>query len=138
MLQRRRVAAGETVGYNATWTAPADTEVAILNIGYADGYWRGFSGRGRALHDGAALPVLGRVSMDLIAVDVTGRAVAEGDWLEHRLRPAARVGGVGHVAIRIADRARAAVRPDRLTGRWPRCWDKKRGGGFPPPRCNRP
>lgn len=82
VLQRRRVAAGETVGYNATWTAPADTEVAILNIGYADGYWRGFSGRGQALHDGAALPVLGRVSMDLTAVDVSGRAVAEGDLLD--------------------------------------------------------
>jgi alanine racemase len=82
VLQRRRVAAGETVGYNATWTAPADTDVAILNIGYADGYWRGFSGRGSALHDGDALPVLGRISMDLTAVDVTGRAVAEGDWLD--------------------------------------------------------
>jgi alanine racemase len=82
VLQRRRVAAGETVGYNATWTAPGDTEVAILNIGYADGYWCGFSGRGRALRDGVVLPVLGRVSMDLIAVDVTGQAVAEGDWLE--------------------------------------------------------
>jgi alanine racemase len=82
VLQRRRVAAGETVGYNATWTASADTDVAILNIGYADGYWRGFSDRGRALLDGVALPVLGRVSMDLIAVDVTGAPVAEGDWLE--------------------------------------------------------
>jgi len=82
VLQRRRVGAGETVGYNATWTAPADTDVAILNIGYADGYWRGFSGRGQALHDGEALPVLGRISMDLTAVDVTKRAVAEGDWLD--------------------------------------------------------
>jgi len=82
VLQRRRVVAGETVGYNATWTAPADTDVAVLNIGYADGYWRGFSGRGQALHDGDALPVLGRVSMDLTAVDVTGRAIAEGDWLD--------------------------------------------------------
>ncbi|MDB5680435.1 MAG: alanine racemase [Sphingomonas bacterium] len=82
VLQRRRVAAGETVGYNATWTAPADTDVAILNIGYADGYWRGFSGHGHALHDGDALPVLGRVSMDLTAVDVTDRAIVEGDWLD--------------------------------------------------------
>jgi alanine racemase len=82
VLQRRRAAAGETVGYNATWTAPADTDVAILNIGYADGYWRGFSGRGHALYDGHALPVLGRVSMDLTAVDVTDRAIVEGDWLD--------------------------------------------------------
>jgi alanine racemase len=82
VLQRRRVAAGETVGYNATWTAPTDTDVAILNIGYADGYWRGFSGRGHALYDGHALPVLGRVSMDLTAVDVTDRAIVEGDWLD--------------------------------------------------------
>ncbi|MBN8815500.1 MAG: alanine racemase [Sphingomonas sp.] len=82
VLQRRHVPAGETVGYNATWTAPADTDVAILNIGYADGYWRGFSGRGQAFHDGEALPVVGRVSMDLTAIDVTGRAIAEGDWLD--------------------------------------------------------
>ena len=81
VLQRRRVVAGETVGYNATWTAPADTDVAILNYGYADGYFRGFSGSGAALIDGARLPVLGRVSMDLIAVDITGHDVAEGDWL---------------------------------------------------------
>lgn len=82
VLQRRTVRAGETVGYNATWTAPADTDVAILNYGYADGYFRGFSGRGQALFDGHSLPLLGRVSMDLIAIDVTGHAIAEGDWLE--------------------------------------------------------
>jgi alanine racemase len=82
ILQRRRVAAGESVGYNATWTAPADTEVAILNIGYADGYARGFSGRGLAWAGDARLPVLGRVSMDLVAVDVTAAAgLGEGDWV---------------------------------------------------------
>ena len=80
ILQRRRVRAGETVGYNATWNAPADTEVAILNIGYADGYFRGFSDRGAARVGGAALPVIGRVSMDLVAIDVsTAPHLAEGD-----------------------------------------------------------
>ena len=80
ILQRRSVLAGETVGYNATWTAPADTEVAILNIGYADGYARGFSDRGTARAGGVVLPVIGRVSMDLVAVDVTAApALAEGD-----------------------------------------------------------
>jgi alanine racemase len=81
VLQRRTVRAGEAVGYNATWEAPADTEVAILNYGYADGYFRGFSGRGSALIGSAVLPLLGRVSMDLIAIDVTGHDVGEGDWL---------------------------------------------------------
>ena len=81
VLQRRSVRAGQAVGYNATWSAPVDTEVAILNYGYADGYFRGFSGRGAALFGDAVLPLLGRVSMDLIAIDVTGYDVAEGDWL---------------------------------------------------------
>jgi len=81
VLQRRTVPAGQAVGYNATWTAPVDSEVAILNYGYADGYRRGFSGQGKALLGDAVLPLLGRVSMDMIAVDITGHDVAEGDWL---------------------------------------------------------
>ena len=82
VLQRRMVRAGETVGYNATWTAPADTEVAILNLGYADGYFTGFSDRGAACWAGVALPVIGRVSMDLVAVDVSAALeIAEDDWL---------------------------------------------------------
>ncbi|MGE7206650.1 alanine racemase [Sphingomonas sp. NPDC019816] len=82
ILQRRRVTAGETVGYNATWTAPADTEVAIINLGYADGYRRALSGLGAAVVDDVILPVLGRVSMDLIAIDATARPdLAEGDWV---------------------------------------------------------
>jgi alanine racemase len=82
ILQRRTVAAGESIGYNATFTAPRDIEVAILNIGYADGYLRGFSGTGRAIAGGAILPVVGRVSMDLTAIDVTAAPdLAEGDWV---------------------------------------------------------
>jgi alanine racemase len=83
VIQRRLVPAGETVGYNATWTARADTAVAILNIGYADGYLRAFSDRGSAAADGAVLPVIGRVSMDLLAIDATGApGVTEGDWVD--------------------------------------------------------
>lgn len=83
ILQRRAVRAGETVGYGATFVAIEPREAAMLNIGYADGYLRGFSGRGAALRDGQRLPLLGRVSMDLIAIDVTDApGLAEGDWLE--------------------------------------------------------
>ena len=82
VLQRRLVPAGETVGYNATWAARVDTPVAILNIGYADGYLRGFSDRGEAWAGDARLPVIGRVSMDLVAVDASGAPdLAEGDWV---------------------------------------------------------
>jgi alanine racemase len=80
ILQRRTVRAGESVGYNATFTATKDTELAILNLGYADGYLRGFSGKGAA--DGGRFPVIGRVSMDLIAVCVDAEpSLGEGDWL---------------------------------------------------------
>ena len=84
ILQRRTVRSGEFVGYGATYVADREREVAVLNIGYADGYFRGFSGKGHAqADDGSILPIMGRVSMDLIAIDVTGRpSLAEGDWLE--------------------------------------------------------
>ncbi|MBO9715078.1 alanine racemase [Sphingomonas sp.] len=82
VLQRRRVAAGETVGYSATFVAETDTQVAILNIGYADGYLRCFSGKGGARAGSAALPVLGRVSMDLLAVGADAAPqLREGDWV---------------------------------------------------------
>jgi alanine racemase len=83
IVQRRRVEAGETVGYNATFEAKAPVELAILNIGYADGYLRGFSGRGRARVGDGVVPVVGRVSMDLTAVAVDrAPELREGDWLE--------------------------------------------------------
>jgi alanine racemase len=76
------VQAGGIVGYNATFTAPADMEVAILNLGYADGYLRCFSGKGRARAGDSVLPVIGRVSMDLTAIAVDAAPdLAEGDWV---------------------------------------------------------
>ncbi len=82
VLQCRTVPAGQTVGYNATWTAGRDSIVAIVNLGYADGYFRGFSDRGVALVSGNPAPVVGRVSMDLLAIDVTDAGpIAEGEWI---------------------------------------------------------
>jgi len=82
ILQRRVLAAGDSIGYNARYTATQAMEVAILNIGYADGYWRGFSNSGHACVGDALLPVLGRVSMDLTAISVDALpTLVEGDWV---------------------------------------------------------
>ncbi|MGK2908728.1 MAG: alanine racemase [Sphingobium sp.] len=82
ILQRRVVVAGDQIGYNGTFTAQSDMSVAIVNIGYADGYLRGFSGTGTAFAGSVALPVIGRVSMDLLIIDISDAPdVGEGDWL---------------------------------------------------------
>ncbi len=100
ILQRRTVRAGDTVGYNATWSAPQDTEVAILNLGYADGYRRAFSNCGSA--GAGRLPVIGRVSMDLLAIDVSmAPDLAEGDWvtMDYALPAAAQASGVSQYEL---------------------------------------
>lgn len=83
VLQLRTVRKGEAVGYGATWTAPRDSRVAVANMGYADGYLRCHAGAGGgASWQGNALPLIGRVSMDLIAFDASDAgAIGEGDWL---------------------------------------------------------
>ena len=81
VVQVRNVATGDSVGYGATWVAPRPARVAVLNIGYADGYPRSLSNAGTVFAGEMACPVIGRVSMDLVAADVTGAGVAEGDWL---------------------------------------------------------
>ena len=83
IVQRRRIEAGDTVGYNATFTAERAHELAIVNLGYADGYLRSFSGTGRAKVGVGFGSVVGRVSMDLTAVCVDAAAqLKEGDWIE--------------------------------------------------------
>ena len=102
VVQRRTVKGGETIGYGATWTAPRDTEVAILNIGYADGYLRCFAGVGGASFGHADLPLIGRVSMDLVAVDCSGAtALGEGDWvtLDYALPEAAEASGMSQYEL---------------------------------------
>lgn len=71
VIQTREVATGETVGYANTWTAAAPSIIATLSAGYADGLIRAM-GPKATLHAGdVALPVVGRISMDLIGVDIT-------------------------------------------------------------------
>ena len=111
IVQRRIVRAGESCGYGAEFCAAEDTEAAILNLGYADGYLRGFSSRGAAFAGEIALPVLGRVSMDLIAVRCDAAPdLKEGDWVEidYDLPSASRQSGL--VAVRAADLFGLAVR----------------------------
>lgn len=64
------VAAGETVGYGRTWTAPRDTVIATIPVGYGDGYSRQLSNRGRVLVGGRSHPIAGRVCMDQTMIDV--------------------------------------------------------------------
>lgn len=82
VIQVREVPAGANVGYGATWTARRPSRIAVLNLGYADGYPRALSNTGHVVALGIRCPVVGRVSMDLIAADVTGSVVDEGDWLD--------------------------------------------------------
>jgi alanine racemase len=77
----RRVRAGDSVSYNARWTAPLDTTIATLAIGYADGVppTLGPDGRGHVLLRGARCPIVGTVMMDLTLVDAGEAEVAPGD-----------------------------------------------------------
>jgi alanine racemase len=83
VLQVRQIEAGASVGYNATWRAARLSRIATAALGYADGWHRSLSGRGHAVFDGCAVPLVGRVSMDLSTFDVTEHpALGVGNWLE--------------------------------------------------------
>lgn len=90
ILQVREAEPGETVGYGATRTLPNGARIAIVSVGYADGLFRALSvadgGEGLAVRIGDhAAPILGRVSMDLIAIDVTDvpkTHARRGEWVE--------------------------------------------------------
>ena len=82
VVQRRAVKAGESCGYGATFVADRDMDAVIVNIGYADGYFRGFSNKGTARAGEHVLRLLGRVSMDLLIFDTGGAEIGEGEWIE--------------------------------------------------------
>jgi len=82
LLQVRELPAGALVGYNATHVCREETRMGTISLGYADGYLRAFSGKGMAWVDGYELPVIGRVSMDLVTLDLNAApSLREGDWV---------------------------------------------------------
>ena len=85
--QRHTAFPGETVSYGALWRAEHETELAVVGMGYADGYPRNATLKAEVLIGGERQPlqrrpVLGRICMDQMMVDVTGLDVAVGDWAE--------------------------------------------------------
>jgi len=72
ILQLRRVDKGESVGYGATFRAGRPSTLATVALGYADGLMRAIGNRGMGAIAGVRVPVVGRVSMDLVTLDVTG------------------------------------------------------------------
>jgi alanine racemase len=103
VMQVRQIAAGEGVGYNSTFIAPAPMRVGVVALGYADGFLRCWSGgKGVLLWQGHRLPVLGRVSMDMVDVDLAGADdLREGDWLqvEYALPQASAVSGLSQYEL---------------------------------------
>jgi alanine racemase len=80
VLQIRDIPAGASVGYGASFVAGRPSRIATIAVGYADGYLRSLSGQGVAAYGGLMLPMVGRVSMDLITLDVTDApSMAPGD-----------------------------------------------------------
>lgn len=98
VLQLRTVRPGESVGYGAAFTALSTTRTATVGAGYADGVLRALDGGGYGVWDGRRLPILGRVSMDLIVLDVTDApGVRLGDPVQ-LLGPEAPLGEVAALA----------------------------------------
>lgn len=71
ILQIRTLDRGETIGYGATASAPEGSRIAIIGLGYADGYSRSLSNKGYAYVAGHRVPLIGRVSMDMVELDIS-------------------------------------------------------------------
>ncbi|WP_149538510.1 alanine racemase [Siccirubricoccus phaeus] len=103
ILQVREIPAGETVGYGAAWQAARPSRIATVAAGYADGYLRALSGRAVGILAGRPVPLVGRVSMDLITFDVTDVPACRPGEMIQLLGPgntpdevAARAGTIGY------------------------------------------
>lgn len=102
ILQVRELQAGDSVGYNATFTATAPMRAGVVSLGYADGYLRAWSGKGALRHGEAELPLLGKVSMDMTVIDLKeAPELKEGDWLDvpYSLPEASAVSGLSQYEL---------------------------------------
>jgi alanine racemase len=127
ILQIRNVEKGATVGYGATWTAKRATRIAVVALGYADGVPRAASGADRgqsgvAVVAGKRSPIVGRISMDLICLDISDLP----DGVVHRGDAATLIGE----GISVDDLAAAAgtIGYEILTHLGPRCHKIYRDG----------
>lgn len=101
LISVRSIEAGESVGYNATFTAPGQMRIGVVSLGYADGILRCWNG-GTFTSQGRPLPILGKVSMDMIVINLgTAPDLAEGDWVElpYDLADAARQTSLGQYEL---------------------------------------
>ncbi|MCB1132144.1 MAG: alanine racemase, partial [Verrucomicrobiae bacterium] len=102
LIQRRRIEPGDSVGYNATFTAERPMEVGVASLGYADGFLRCWGSKGMLRSGDALLPLLGRVSMDMVVVDLAAAPdLREGDWLDvpYALHEAAKATGLSQYEL---------------------------------------
>jgi alanine racemase len=127
ILQIRMVARDQTIGYGATWTAKRNTRIAVIALGYADGLLRAGSASddragGAALVAGKRCPIVGRISMDLVCVDITDLpegAVRRGDF-------ATMIGG--ELTVDEVAASAGTIGYEVLTRLGPRCHLTYRGG----------
>lgn len=101
-MQVRQLQAGDRVGYGGVFVAPHAMRVATVALGYADGYLRSWGGTGRLQAGAEQLPLLGRVSMDMVVVDLSAAPdLGPGDWLDvpYNLPAAAQAGGLSQYEL---------------------------------------
>ena len=75
VIQIRNIESGETVGYGNTWTSPCKKKIATISAGYADGLFRALGKKAKLYFEEISCPIVGRISMDLIGVDITSLKV---------------------------------------------------------------
>lgn len=101
VLQVRNLQPGDTVGYNAVWQAQKPTRAATISLGYADGILRSWGKSGALQHGQHRLPIIGKVSMDMIIVDCANSDLKEGDFckLPYSLPQASEVSGLSQYEL---------------------------------------